>query len=166
MTAGVNSPAVFFIQKMTGKDCMGRLNKDSVPIAVAFPEFFRRAALFLFEQPVKVGDVVESAIVRHFRDGLGSINQQTGRMTQSHFQEAIHKRDAGAGFEEAAKGNIGHICQLGHFGERDLFLKILVHIIDGLADPAAVVRIFSIIKGRIGKRMHVPRNRKIMKDRH
>ena len=70
-------------------------------------------------------------------------------MTKPHFQQAIHERNACSGLKKAAEGNICHVCQLRHFGQRYLFLKILVHIIDRLPDPAAAVGEFDIVERRI-----------------
>lgn len=41
----------------------------------AFPEVFGRAPFFLFEYTVKVGNIVEPAIVRHFCNGLRGVDQ-------------------------------------------------------------------------------------------
>jgi hypothetical protein len=39
-----------------------------------FPEFFWRAVFFLFEQAIEIRDVVKTATIAYFGDGVGSID--------------------------------------------------------------------------------------------
>ena len=70
-------------------------------------------------------------------------------MTESHFKQAIHKCDTGTGFKKTAEGYIRHIGQLCYFSQRDLFLKILVHVFNRFPDAPAVIRKFNIIESGI-----------------
>ena len=50
------------------------LNKHFRARSKTFSECFWSAALFLFEYPVEVGDIVETAVIRNLCYGMGGID--------------------------------------------------------------------------------------------
>ena len=77
----------------------------------AFAKILRRAAFLLFEDAVKVGNIIEPAIVGYFSNRLRSVDQHAGGMSQSYFGETVYKRIACTLFEKAAECCVGHIGQ-------------------------------------------------------
>ena len=140
------------------------LDEYPVVVTIVFPELFGCAPLFLPEQAIEVGDIIEPAIVSYFCYRLGCIYQQSRCMAQPHFQQAIHKSDTGPVFKKTAEGNVCHIRQPGYFRQRDRFLKIQVHVFDRSFYPPAVVRQFSITETCIRQCMHITGDGKIMQD--
>ena len=61
------------------------LNTNFCSVSKTFPEFFWSTALFLFEDPVKVGNIIETALVRYFGDRMSGIDQHLGSMAQPDF---------------------------------------------------------------------------------
>lgn len=52
-----------------------RLYKHPASITIILPKLLWRTALFLFKQPVEIGNIVEAAIVSHFSNRLRGVDQ-------------------------------------------------------------------------------------------
>ena len=60
--------------------------------------------LSLFELHVnEIRNIIVSATIRYFGNGIGSIDEDPGGMTQPDLVEAVYKRDAGSLFNKPAK---------------------------------------------------------------
>jgi hypothetical protein len=51
-----------------------KLNEDAATCAVTFFEFFWCAAFFLFEDAVKIGNIIKTTVIGNLRNAVGSIN--------------------------------------------------------------------------------------------
>ena len=132
-----------------------------------FSEFFWSAALFLFEDPVEVGDIIEAAVVRNFCNGMGGIDQFFGSMSQPDFIQAVNKCIACSLFYEPTEGNFRHIDQPGNFTERNCAVIIMIHDTEKLFQCVLLLELnCSLLKLALDKCAHIAGNGEIMQDRH
>lgn len=74
-------------------------------------EFAGCAILGLFEDPVEVGDVVESTVITDLADALFGFDEPTGRITDARVVDIIDKSLPGSAFDEAIERYRAHIDQ-------------------------------------------------------
>ena len=89
------------------------LNKRPGPCKV-FPKHFWRTSFFLFKQAVEIRDVVKTATVRNFCNGVSGINQYPGSMAKPYFIQAVNKWNTCALFNKPAEWYLRHVYQLSH----------------------------------------------------
>ena len=79
------------------------LYKDPRP-GKAFPEVLGGAAFLFLKDAVEIGDIVEAAVIGHFRNGLGGVDEHAGGMAEADLGQAVYKGIAGPLLEKAAEG--------------------------------------------------------------
>src|SRR5450631_3510408 len=141
-----------------------RSDKYSCPGCEIFPEFLGGAILFLFENPVEVGDIVEPAVVGYFRNGMGRIDQHPGCMAQPDLIQAVDEGVSRSFFDEAAEGYFRHTHQFGYLTQADRLIITVIHILERLLQAPAVVCEMFVRERSVGQCPHVPGNGQIVQD--
>lgn len=93
-------------------------------MVIALPEHGGCAVFAPFEVAVEIGNVVETALVGDFGNGLGGVEQQAGGVSQADVQQALDKSEAGAALKEFTEGNLRHVGNGGDFRQMNLPLVV------------------------------------------
>ena len=107
---------------------------------VNLTEYLGSVYLFLLEDTVEVGDVVEAAGVAYFGYRSCGAHKHLRRVTQAHIYHIVGDRSPCAQLEEAAEGCRGHSGKVGEVAEADVFLIMLVDVVLHLLDAPTVAR--------------------------
>lgn len=129
---------------------------------IIITEFLWRAAVFVLENPVEIRKVIEPALVRNFRDRVGSIDQRAGSMAEPDFVQTFNKSFAGSFFNKPAERNFGHSRQLRYNFQIYFLVVIIAHMGKYFFNPPAVVINLFIRKSAVGQRTHVSGNGQVM----
>jgi hypothetical protein len=131
------------------------LNKHPCSRIEVLPEFLGRAGLFLFEDPVEVGDIIEAAVVGYLSNGMRRVDEHSGSMSQSYLIQAVDKSIARPLFDEPAKGDLRHIYHPCDFTQGYGFVIIIIHVFECLLDATAIVGEMLVGKRGIRQSAHI-----------
>ena len=76
-----------------------------------FPELSWRTAFFLFKNPVEIRYVVKPAVIGHFSNGIGGLNEDAAGVSQADFRQTVDKSIARPLTKKPAERDIGHVGQ-------------------------------------------------------
>lgn len=80
---------------------------------IIFTEFLRRTSLLPLEHTIKIGQIVEAAVIAYFCNGTRGIYQHTRGKAQTDIDNIVGKRLAGTQTKKAAERDRGHTHHIG-----------------------------------------------------
>lgn len=90
------------------------------------------------EMPVKIGEVVKTAVITNPGNTHFVVNQEFAGITDANFQQELPVSFHGAGFEIPAKRIMADIYRSGDLANADFLLEIIECVIINIVDTVGV----------------------------
>ena len=120
-------------------------------LPVVLTKLFRRTTLFLLEDPVEVGKIIETAVITDFGNGTGRVHQQTSGKPQTDINDIVGKSLPRAQPEEAAERNGRHTYHIRQHIQTDILLIMIGNVLLHLLYSPAIRECFYLGERRTGQ---------------